>query len=52
KAEEMLIQHDKEGIEILFYKHASFPKRLVQCEDAPIILYYKGTANLNAQKKL
>jgi DNA processing protein len=52
KAEEMLIQHDKEGIEILFYKHASFPKRLVQCEDAPIILYYKGTANLNAQKML
>ena len=52
KAEEMLIQHDKEGIEILFYKQASFPKRLVQCEDAPIILYYKGTANLNAQKML
>lgn len=52
RAEEILVQHDKEGIDILFYKHPSFPKRLVQCEDAPILLYYKGNAQLNAQKML
>lgn len=51
-AEEILVQHDKQGIDILFYKNPSFPKRLVQCEDAPIILYYKGVAPLNAQKML
>jgi DNA processing protein len=52
RAEEILVQHDKEGIDILFYKNPSFPKRLVQCEDAPILLYYKGNAHLNAQKML
>ncbi len=39
-------------IQILYYLHADYPKRLKACEDCPLILYYKGTANLNTAKVL
>ncbi len=35
------------GIEILCYGSQDYPQRLENCPDAPLVLYYKGTANLN-----
>ena len=37
-------------IEPLIYTDAAYPKRLKECTDMPIILYYRGTADLNAPK--
>ena len=35
------------GIEVLCYGDEGYPKRLENCPDAPLVLYYKGTADLN-----
>jgi DNA processing protein len=43
---------EKHKIEVLFYTDDKYPKRLLHCEDAPILLYYKGNVNLNAPKIL
>jgi DNA processing protein len=40
----------KNGIKAHFYLDENFPARLKNCSDAPIILYYKGNANLNEQR--
>lgn len=40
----------KEGIQALFYQDPAYPQRLTNFDDCPIILYYKGNADLNAQK--
>jgi len=50
KAEADLKRAEKEGIEILFYTSKRFPSRLKLIPDAPAILYYHGTADLNAPK--
>lgn len=50
RAEEELRYIEKNNIQALFYLDADYPKRLVHCEDSPILLYYKGKADLNAQK--
>jgi DNA processing protein len=34
----------------LFFSDASYPSRLKYCGDSPILLYYKGTADLNTEK--
>jgi len=34
-------------IKVLFYTDAEYPQRLKNCFDAPVLLYYKGTADLN-----
>jgi len=34
-------------IEILFYTDDRYPRRLKDCYDAPVLLYYKGNADLN-----
>lgn len=47
KAEKQLEFIEKHGIEVLFYADDNYPKRLRNCFDAPLLLYYKGTANLN-----
>lgn len=41
---------EKHRIELLSISDAAYPKRLLHCEDAPILLYYKGQANLNPTK--
>jgi DNA processing protein len=41
---------EKNNIEVLFYTDANYPKRLKNCVDAPILLYSKGNADLNARK--
>lgn len=37
----------KRDIRVLTMRDADFPQRLRECPDAPIVLYYKGTADLN-----
>lgn len=37
-------------IKPLFYTHPDYPTRLKHCDDSPILLFYKGTADLNKQK--
>ena len=34
----------------LFYLEKDYPVRLKQCHDSPLMLYYKGTADLNVPK--
>ena len=50
KTEEEFTIAEKHGINILSYKTGNYPSRLAQCIDAPLILYYRGTANLDAKK--
>jgi DNA processing protein len=38
------------GIQVLNAQMPTFPKRLLDCMDAPQLLYYKGHADLNALK--
>lgn len=41
---------EKHKIEPLFCKDDAYPENLRSCPDAPIMLYYKGSANINTQK--
>lgn len=50
KAEAELVFAEKYRIKILTPANASYPKRLLNCYDAPSVLFYKGTADLNADK--
>lgn len=57
KAKEYLNRADEEikfmeehDIRPLFYLDSDYPRRLLQCEDSPLMLYYKGKANLNASR--
>lgn len=38
---------EKHGIRLLFFSEKDYPKRLRNCADAPILLYYKGNADLD-----
>jgi DNA processing protein len=40
----------KHHIQPLFYTDPDYPQRLINCEDGPLMLYYKGTVNLNAKR--
>lgn len=40
----------KHGIQVLTIGDDAYPQRLKECADAPIVLYYKGTAALNQAK--
>lgn len=50
RAEEELKFVEKHGIEVLFFSDENYPKRLKNCFDSPILLYFKGKANLNQQR--
>jgi DNA processing protein len=41
---------DNKKIDALFFTDKNYPQRLKNCTDSPIMLYYKGTANLNTEK--
>lgn len=41
---------EKHGIQILFFSDDNYPKRLKNCVDAPILLYFKGNCDLNNQR--
>lgn len=51
-AEEELKFIEDHKITPLFYTDPAYPKRLKNCHDSPVILYYKGNADLNAQHSL
>lgn len=43
---------EKYQIKTLFLTDDAYPKRLLNCYDAPSLLFYKGTADLNAKRTL
>jgi len=50
KAEDEIKFIEKYKIKPLFISDKDYPQRLLNCYDSPTILYYKGTADLNASK--
>lgn len=42
----------REGIQYLYIGDAAYPNRLKQCEDAPIVLFYKGAITWNATRSI
>lgn len=50
QAEKECLFIEKYKISTLFYTDDTYPKRLLFCDDAPTLLYYKGNANLNNPK--
>jgi DNA processing protein len=50
EAEDEIKYIDKAGIQALFYLDKNYPVRLRECEDAPVILYVKGTVDFNVPK--
>jgi len=50
RAEKELRFIEKYKIQPLFYTNEAYPKRLKNCYDAPVLLYYKGKADLNSSK--
>lgn len=49
-AEKEITYCEKNKIQILSTSNSNYPRRLKQCADAPIILYYKGNGDLNHPK--
>ncbi len=49
-AEKELAFLEQHGIKALFYLDKDYPQRLKPHRDSPIMLYYKGEANLNADR--
>ncbi len=47
KAEAELKFVKKHRIDVLFFDEDTYPRRLKECYDAPLVLYYRGTADLN-----
>lgn len=50
RAEKELTFIERYGIQTLFFTDSNYPSRLKHCSDSPVLLYYKGSANLNCEK--
>ena len=50
QAEQEFIWTQNNGVEVLFWNDERYPQRLKECVDAPLTLFYKGSANLNKQR--
>lgn len=50
RAEKEIAFIDKHGISPLFYQDRDYPRRLNHCADGPLMIYYKGNADLNAER--
>jgi len=50
RAEKELDFIEKNNISALFYLDTTYPVRLKHCHDSPLLLYYKGSADLNTDK--
>lgn len=50
RAEEEIEFIEKYNIKPLFFTDEEYPQRLKFCNDSPVLLYYKGNANLNTEK--
>ncbi len=48
---EVELEYDlRYGIEPITMNDDRYPQRLLECDDAPLMLFYKGNANLNQQR--
>ena len=52
RAEEEIRFMEKYRITSLFLTDVGYPKRLLNCYDSPVMLYYRGNADLNASRIL
>ena len=43
---------ERYAIQTLFINHKDYPKRLLNCYDPPTLLFYKGSADLNAPRMI
>ncbi|GAB4322803.1 MAG: DNA-processing protein DprA [Bacteroidales bacterium] len=43
---------EENNIQPLWFLDEDYPQRLKMCDDGPVLLYYKGTADLNARRVL
>lgn len=50
RAEKEIEFIEKNRIQTHFFTQKSYPYRLKECPDSPVMIYYKGTANLNDGK--
>lgn len=50
RAEQELKFAEKNQIQCITLNDASYPSRLRECEDAPLALFYRGNASLNARR--
>ena len=50
QAEQEFIWTQNNGVEVLCWGEEQYPQRLKECADAPLTLFYKGSANLNKQR--
>jgi DNA processing protein len=50
KAEQEMYFIRQQKIQALFLTDKAYPKRLLHCADAPPLLFYKGTADLNTSR--
>ena len=50
RAEQELNFAEKNQIQCITLNDASYPTRLKECEDAPLALFYRGNASLNARR--
>jgi DNA processing protein len=50
RAEQELLYVEQNHIDTLFITDTRYPKRLKNCDDAPVLLYSKGNADLNMPK--
>ena len=48
RAEEELLFAEKNNIQCITFSDERYPARLRECEDAPLALFYRGNASLNA----
>lgn len=50
RAEKEVSFIEKKNVRLYAITEHDYPKRLRECQDAPVVFYYKGKANLNATK--
>lgn len=50
RAEEELTFCEEHRIKVLTFNAPDYPQRLTECADAPIALFYRGSASLNARR--
>lgn len=50
EAEKEIAFIEKHKINVLFWKADNYPEKLISCNDAPILLYYKGNVAVNAKR--
>lgn len=52
KADSLLHQQEKQGYQVLTSREELFPQRLLHLSDGPVLLFYRGTADLNMERSV